>query len=129
MGGGSLSLAADHDAGPSSLLIQAFTFRDAHGLLSVLNKNKRLKHLSLQWMDMSDECVELLRDFGYLTSLHLSHVPSQEFVGKLADLHPSHSPLAASLQRLYINDYLIDWRRSTGFLRHWQKAQIPLSIQ
>ena len=40
-------------------------------------------------------------------------------MGKLADLHPSHSPLAASLQRLAISTDFIDWSGSTGFLQNW----------
>ena len=116
-----LSLAADRHAAPTSLLIAAPEYRDARGLLSALKKNKRLKQLSLQGMEKSDECIEELRDFASLTSLHLDVSREEEFnVGKLADLHPSHSPLAASLQTLCIYSYdRIDWRRSTGFLRHW----------
>ena len=126
-----LSLAADRHAGPSSLLISASKFRDVHGLLSALKRNKRLKHLSLQWMDMSHECVEVLSDFTSLTSLHLYNVivySEEEFVGKLADLHPSHSPLAASLHRLHIYSKGMDWRKCTGFLHHWQNLK-ELSLE
>ena len=93
-----LSLAADRHAGPSSLVIEGNELWDVAALLNALKKNKRLKHLSLQNMYMSDECVEVLSDFTSLTSLHLQWMRvSAEFVGELADLHPSHSPLAASL--------------------------------
>ena len=119
-----LSLAAHRDEGPSSLLIQAPEFRDAHGLLNALKKNKRLKHLSFQRMKIGDECIEVLGDFTSLTTLHLHDVKvSEEFVGKLAELHPSRSPFAASLQSLHINHLPIDWRRSTGFLRHWPQLK------
>ena len=112
-----LSLAADRHVAPSSLHIHAPKFRDVPALLSALNKNKRLKHLSLQWMEIRDECVEVLRDFTSLTSLHLHAVQvSEEFVVKLAGLH-------ASLHRLHINGVPIDWRRSTGFLRHWPQLK------
>ena len=120
-----LALAADRDAGPSSLLIEAPYFKDVPALLSALKKNKRLKHLSFHWMNMSDECIQVLADFASLTSLHLQWMRvSAEFVGELADLHPSHSPLVASLHRLHIQSfYPIDWRRSTGFLRHWPQLK------
>ena len=42
----------------------------------------------------------------------------------MADLHPSHSSLAASLHRLHLFFYQpIDWRRSTGFLSHWPQPK------
>ena len=71
---------------------------------------------------MSDECVEVLSDFTSLTSLYLDYVTvasEEDIGGKLAELHPSHSPLAASLHRLHLHYLPIDLRRSTGFLRHW----------
>ena len=101
--------------------IQGVKFKDVPALLSALKENRGLKHLSLQDMEISDECMEVLSDFTSLTTLHLQFVKvSEEFVVKLEDLHPSHSPLAASLHRLSIFSFdHIDWRRSTGFLRHW----------
>ena len=49
-------------------------------------------------------------------------------MGKLADLHPSHSPLAASLHRLHIYSKGMDWRKCTGFLHHWQNLK-ELSLE
>ena len=121
-----LSLAADRGAAPSSLLIQGGrNFSDTPGLLRACKENKGLKHLSLQDMVISDKCIEVLRNFTSLTSLELLFVEvSSEFVVKLAGLHPSHSPLAASLHRLHIRSYKpIDWGRSKGFLRHWPQLK------
>ena len=114
-----LSDAADHDKTPRSLLIKCSSF-DASNTLNALKKSKGLLHLSLQGFHVRDECVEVLSRFSSLTTLHLdcSRI-SPMFVGKLADLHPSHSPLAAALHRLAISAGFINWSGSTCFLQHW----------
>ena len=53
---------------------------------------------------------------------------SPEFAVKLAGLHPSDSPFAASLQRLHIYSKPIEWRRCTGFLHHWPNLK-ELSLE
>ena len=117
-----LSDPADYDAIPRSLLIKAIGF-DPYETLSALKKSKGLQHLSLQTMEISDESIQVLCGFTSLTSLHLLGVDiSHEFVVKLANLHPSHSSLAASLQRLHINHSPLNWE-STGFLRHWPRLK------
>ena len=75
-----------------------------------------------------DECITKLSDLCSLTSLHLlGDVVSPEFVESLADLHPSHSALAASLQRLDLHGILMSHgpkRRSfRGFLHHWPQLK------
>ena len=124
-----LSLAADHDAGHSSLLICADEFRDVYGLLSALKKSNGIKHLSLQQRGIEDACIKVLREFTSLTSLHLQCMTiSPEFVGGSADLRPSDSPLAASLQRLHISPVFSTWSRTTGFLHHLLQLK-ELSLQ
>ena len=126
----SLAAAADRDATPQSLLIRGGDgSMDAHGLLSALKKSKSLQHLSLHFMKISDECIEVLSHFTSLISLHLQSVEiSAEFAVKLAGLHPSDSPLAASLHRLHIYSKGMDWRKCTGFLHHWQNLK-ELSLE
>ena len=123
-----LSDAADQDATPRSLLIKAYGFNPSN-TLRALKKGKVLTHLFLQECLMSDECVDVLSPFISLTTLHLHLQTSihclHNFASRLADLHPSHSALAASLHRLYIiSDDSIDWGgRSTGFLHHWPQLK------
>ena len=126
----SLAAAADRDATPQSLLIRGGDgSMDAHGLLSALKKSKSLQHLSLHFMKISDECIEVLSHFTSLISLHLQSVEiSAEFAVKLAGLHPSDSPLAASLHRLHIYSKGMNWKRCTGFLDHWQNLK-ELSLE
>ena len=125
-----LSLAADRNATPESLHIREEDGSvDAHGLLTALKKANSLEHLSLHFMKISDECIEVLGHFTSLNSLHIQSVEiSAEFAVKLAELHPSNSPLAASLQRLHIYSKGMDWRRCTDFLRHWPKLK-ELSLE
>ena len=88
--------------------------------LVALKKSNGLDHLSLQWMRITDQCVEVLRDFSSLSSLHLEGIDvSGNFVTNLAELRPAHLSLSSSLQRLHIHSICLDWRRSTGFLHHW----------
>ena len=118
-----LSLAALRNAAPKSLLISKCDL-NIYNVLSALKEFKGLSHLSLQWMRINDPCVEVLRGFNSLTSLHLQSIDvSGNFVAELAELRPAHSPLAASLQRLHIHSTSIDWGRSSGFLRNWPKLQ------
>ena len=118
-----LSHAADR---PKSLLISRCSF-DPYDILNALKRGTGLTHLSLQRCPIRDECIEVFCGLGSLTSLHLHLYGgkiSPEFVGKLADLRPSHSPLAASLQRLYISTRSINWSESTsGFLQHWPQLK------
>ena len=118
-----LSLAVDTNEAPKSLLISKCDL-NIYNVLSALKEFKGLSHLSLQWMRINDPCVEVLRGFNSLTSLHLQSIDvSGNFVAELAELRPAHSPLAASLQRLHIHSTSIDWGRSSGFLRNWPKLQ------
>ena len=118
-----LSLASECNAAPKSLLISNCDF-DIYHVLRALKKFNGLDHLSLQWMRITDQCVEVLRDFSSLSSLHLEGIDvSGNFVTNLAELRPAHLSLSSSLQRLHIHSICLDWRRSTGFLHNWPKLQ------
>ena len=126
-----LSVAADHDAEPRTLFIRNCRFK-TFDLLKTLRKCKGLRDLSLQfWESITDDCVEMLSGLPSIATLHIDQVKvSPDFVGKLADLRPSHSPLAASLQRLDIQAVFTEmvkpgWakRSFSGFLQHWPKLE------
>jgi hypothetical protein len=122
------------DAGPKRLLISDSSF-NAYDLLTVLNRSKccmeggPLKLLYLRSLDLKDECAELLGRLASLTTLELAALGNifPEFVGRLAELHPSHSPLPASLRTLHINelqDLPRSWSRAaSAFMDHWPKLK------
>jgi hypothetical protein len=129
------ALSLSDAASPKRLLISRCSF-NAYDLLTALNRSKwcmeggPLKLLYLHHEKMRDECVELLGRLASLTALQLllSVATSVEFVPRLAELHPSHSPLPASLQRLHIEFGIRDfpgfWSRAApAFMDHWPKLK------
>jgi hypothetical protein len=129
------ALSVSHAAGPKSLLIYWCSF-NAYDLLTALNSSKwcmkggPLKLLYLQLEIITYKDVEPLAGLASLTTLGLrsiENVPGS-FVARLAELHPSHSPLPASLQRLHIGfgiaDFSSCWRSAaTAFMDHWPKLK------